>query len=470
MTNTYVAAGVAATGNNASVAPALPAGVAAGDLLLAVASIRNSGTGTVNVPAGWSQVAVFGNLAVLGRWYGAGVTAPTITFTGGVANADTIARVVAFRGVSPDALAQSVSATLLNGSAQNIPFPALDVPEDAYALLMALWKQDDATSLTTPAGWTAIGLTNSTAGDDALQALFYEIQTTETDIISGSSTVTGGASAISRGLLLALKRAASIALNVQDVFPPRVQVVLTGLTIGDSVAVYRQVANVRTLVRGSSVAAVTDTAYVIVDAELPFGVPVTYVAVVDGTAEYTAGPATYDLPGGKAVLTDAITGAAAEVIVQAFGDQTTTRDSARMRAGGRNVVVTGPAGQPEGSYVLYTEAWSAFQNLEALLLSATEATVQIRNPGVSALSGQPYEGVDAYLVVDSWSVARFSQDGSDPRRMTTIQFAETDGWATALQAQGFTLQDLADFYGTGTLADLGGDYATFLDLAQGDFS
>lgn len=470
MTITYVGAGAASTGNNAGVTPVLPGSIVDGDLLLAVASIRNSGTGTVVVPSGWSQVTASGNVAILGRFYSAGVTAPAITFSGGVANADTIARVAAFRGVSPDALAQSVSTSQLNGSAQNISYPALDVPEDAYALLMALWKQDDASSLTTPAGWTAISLTSTTTGDDAMQALFYQIQTTESDITTGSSTVTGGAAAISRGLILALKPAAAIALNVQNAFPPRVQAVLTGLTIGDSVALYREVAGVRTLVRGSTTAAVTDTAYVVIDAELPFGVPVTYVAVVDGTAEYTSAAATYDLPGGKAVLSDAITGAAAEVVVQAFGEKTIARSSARMRVAGKNIVVTGPAGQPEGTYVLYTEVWSAFENLLALLAAATEATVQLRQPGISTISGQPYEGIDAYLVVDQWTEAHWSQDGSDPRRLTTIQYAETDGWASTLEARGFTYQDLEDAYAGATYGDLSGDYATYLDLAQADLS
>lgn len=470
MTAAYVAAGVAATGNNAGVAPALPAGVVAGDLLLAVASIRNSGTGTVAGATDWLQVAASGNLAVLGRWYASGVTAPSITFTGGVANADTIARVVAYRGISPDALTASVSAVQLNGSAQNIAFPALDVPGAAYALLMALWKQDDQTSLTTPAGWTAIGLTSTTTGDDASQALFYQIQTTETDISSGSSTVTGGASAISRALLLALKPAAAIALNEQDVYPPRVQIVVTGLTIGDSLAIYRLVAGQRTLVRGATSDAVTDTAFVIVDAELPFGTPVTYVAVVEGTAEYTAGPTTYTLPGGKVALTDAVTGAAAEVVAQAIGDKSYSRNAARLVAGGRNIVVSGPTPPPEGSYVLYTETWSAHQNLLTVLENATQGIVQMRNPGVSLLSGEPYEGVDAYLAVDAWSVSRFSADGSDPRRLTTIQYAETDGWSSSFTNAGFTYQQMNDFYASGTYSAVATDFDTYLDLAQGDFS
>lgn len=470
MTITYVGAGAASTGNNAGLTPALPSGLADGDLLLAVASIRNSGTGTVAGATGWSPVAASGNLAVLGRFYNGSVTAPVITFSGGVANADTIARVVAVRGVAPDALSQSVWADLLNSSAQNIAFPALDVPGDGYGLLMALWKQDDATSLTTPAGWTAVGLTSTTTGDDASQALFYQIQTTETDISSGSSTVTGGASAISRGLLLALKPAAAITTNLQDVYPPRVQVVVTGLTVGDSLAVYRVVAGQRTLVRASVVDAVADTAFVVVDAELPFGVPVSYVAVAAGTGEYTTSSATYDLPGGKVALSDAITGQAAEVVILNIGDQSYARDSARMRVAGRNVVVTGPAGQAEGSYDLYTETTSAHQNLLELLANATEATAQIRQPGISLVSGDPYDGVDAYLAVDAWSVKRFSQDGSDPRRITTIQFAQTDGWAPNLAARGFTYEQMVDFYVGQTYADLAGDYATYLDLAQADFS
>jgi hypothetical protein len=463
VTITYVAAGAAGTGSNASITPAVPAGVTAGDLLLVVASIRNSGTGTVNTPAGWTAVASFGNLTVLGRFYGAGVTAPVVTFAGGVANADTIARMVAFRGVAPDALSQSAAATVLNGSAQNIAYPALDVPGAAYALLMALWKQDDQTSLTTPAGWTAVGLTSTTTGDDASQALFYQIQTTETDISSGSSTVTGGAAAISRGLILALKPAAAVVTHEQDVWPPRVQVVLTGLTIGDSVTVYRVVAGQRTAVRGA-VPAADDTALVLIDAELPFGVPVNYVAVV-GAAEYETSTVTYALPGGKVALTDAISGTSAEVLIGAAGDFTNGRDSARMRVGGRNVVVSDPAGQDEGSYEVVTETTTAYQDLIGLLETATEAVVQVRQPG-------GYDGVDAYLAVDGWTTRRFNQDGLEPKRLVTIEFATVDGWAPDLVARSFTYAQVMAAYvaPNGAYQDIMGDYATYLDAAQGDFS
>lgn len=463
MTITYVGAGASSTGNNASLSPALPAGLADGDLLLAVASIRNSGTGTVAGATGWSTVASSGNVSILGRFYNASVAAPTITFTGGVANADTIARVSAFRNVSPDALTQSTAAAVLNGSAQNITYPALDVPAPAHAVLMALWKQDDATSLTTPAGWTTIGSTSTTTGDDALQALYYQIQTVEADIVSAAVTVTGGAAAISRGLLLALKPAAAISVTAQDTWPPRNQVAVTGLSIGDSVTIYRVVAGERTELRGA-IADATDTAVVILDAELPFGVPVSYVAVVQGAAEYASAAVTYELTGGKVALTDAITGAAAEVVIGAEGDRTNGRDSARMRVAGRNVVVSGPAAQDEGSYELFVSTTSSYDNLIDLLRNATDGIVQIRQPG-------GYDGIDAYLAVDAWTTRRWLHDGTKEARLVTIEFAEVDGWALTLSARGFTLADLAAAYPPpNTLQDLGADYTTFLALAQADLS
>jgi hypothetical protein len=463
MTITYVGAGAAATANNASVSPALPAGLAADDLLLAVASIRNSGVGTVAGAAGWSVVTSSGNVAILGRFYNASVTAPTITFIGGVANADTIGRILAFRGVSPDALTQSTAAATLNASAQNITYPALDVPAAAHAVLMALWKQDDATSLTTPAGWTPVGMTSTTTGDDALQATFYQIQTTEADVASAAVTVTGGVAAISRGLLVALKPAASISVTPQDTWPPRNQVAVTGLTIGDSVTVYRVVAGVRTELRGA-VDAVDETAMVVLDAELPFGVPVSYVAVVQGAAEYTSAAVTYELTGGKIALTDAITGAAAEVVIGAEGDRTNGRQSARLKVAGRNVVVNGPAGQDQGSYELFVATTSSYDNLMSLLATATDGVVQIRGPG-------GYDGIDGYLAVDAWTTRRWLQDGRKEARLVTIEWAEVDPWALTLVARGFTLADLAAAYPPpATLQDLGAAYGTFLDLAQADLS
>jgi hypothetical protein len=213
---TYVAAGAAATGNNTSITPAFPAGLVAGDLLVTLASIRNSGTGTVNTPTGWTVLATSGNVALLGRRYVAGDVAQLITFTGGAANADTLAQTIALRRA---ALPPVTVAAVLNGSGQNIAYPAAAVTVDGAVILRAGWKQDDWTSVATLAGATEIGEPISTAGSDAGQVWDYLIQTVRSDIGAGSFTVTGGAGAISRGLTVVLQHAAYLQQQTANITP-----------------------------------------------------------------------------------------------------------------------------------------------------------------------------------------------------------------------------------------------------------
>lgn len=260
---------------------------------------------------------------------------------------------------------------------------------------------------------------------------------------------------------------ASIVAIKQDVYPPRVLVTIQGLTIGNSVSVYRVVAGQRTPVRAARLASANDTSYLVVDAELPFGVPVGYVAVVNNSAEVATSTPTYVLPGGKVALSDAVTGLSAEVVLLAAGDRVYDRESVRFRVGSRNVVVSGPWGQFEGTYDIFVESTSQLDNLMALLANATESVVQIRQPG-------GYDGVDAYVAVDRVNERRFSQDGSDERRVVTIQFAETEPWPDELSSRGYTLQDIYNHYGpTGTLNDISNDYPfpqRLLEVAVGDFS
>ena len=198
----FVAAGTTATGNNASVAPGNPAGLQVGDLKVIAAAIRNSGTGFPLAPNGWSQIGLFGNLGIFGRYHETGDAAPTVAFSGGVANADTIAQVAAFRGVSLRVF--SDSQYQLNASAQNIAYPSCATLGPNTLVLYIGWKQDDWTSVATIASATEIGEPSSTAGDDAGLVWDYRIQTTPANIGSGSFTVTGGASAISRGAVIVL--------------------------------------------------------------------------------------------------------------------------------------------------------------------------------------------------------------------------------------------------------------------------
>lgn len=211
-TPAFIAAGTVAHANNASVTPGLPAGITpdVGQLLLIWCAIRNSGTGTPNTPTGWTKLVDCSNAALFGKYYVTGDTAPAISFTGGVANADTSARMFAFSGLSYEIDGGKYSAavagaqTQLNSSAQNIAYPALTVRRNNCVVLFLGWKQDDWTSVAT-VGDAEIIDNATTTGDDQGIVADYDIQTTATDIAAGSFTVTGGASAISRAAVVAFR-------------------------------------------------------------------------------------------------------------------------------------------------------------------------------------------------------------------------------------------------------------------------
>lgn len=255
---------------------------------------------------------------------------------------------------------------------------------------------------------------------------------------------------------------ASMIVTPQDVWPGRVLITVTGLTVGQYFTVYRVVGAEKTPLRGADLTQATDTSMLVTDAELPFGTPYRYRLEVDGGSVLTGPVENYELVGGKVALTDAITGQAAEVVVTAWPSLTRERQSSRFVVNGRNVVVSGPLTAAQSDLELFTETASARDNLLSLLANATAGTVQIRSPG-------GYTGVDAYLAVLSVEEKRYSQDGTDDRRLWGLSVVETDPWAPGYRARGTTLQDIADAYTGLTLADLDADFATLLDLAQEDF-
>ncbi|UUV34375.1 hypothetical protein NQK81_13270 [Amycolatopsis roodepoortensis] len=198
----FVGAGAAVTGNNTSLVPPQPAGVQPDDVKLIFASIRNSGAGAVGSVPGWGLLFQSGNIAVLVKPHEVGDVSPTVPFVGGVAGADTIAQMVVFRGVSPRAFPQN--AGQLNAAAQNIAYPGAAISDRNAVVLYLGWKQDDWTSVATLGGATEIGEPVSTAGDDSGLVWDYTIQTVPANVPAGSFTVTGGASAISRGGVIVL--------------------------------------------------------------------------------------------------------------------------------------------------------------------------------------------------------------------------------------------------------------------------
>jgi hypothetical protein len=216
---TYVAAGSGTSNANAggvsTLTPALPAGLVVGDLLILVTSIRNTG-GAAVVPTGWTDMASVANLAVMGRRYESGDAAPLVSYTGGVANATLLGVIIALRNAE---LTPVTSDSQANASAQNVAYPALTMPADNLAVLAVGWKQDDWTGAATLAGFTEAVDMWDTVGDDAAQAVDYVIQTTAADITAGSFTITGGASAVSRGTVLALEQAGYLNSQTDSITP-----------------------------------------------------------------------------------------------------------------------------------------------------------------------------------------------------------------------------------------------------------
>lgn len=233
----------------------------------------------------------------------------------------------------------------------------------------------------------------------------------------------------------------------------------------DIIAVGRTVAGVRTWVRGAGQQTATDISFLAWDAELPFGVAITWCAEVNYVEVAWSGPTTYTLPGGNAALSDAITAQSAEVQIADMGERTHDRASSVFRVGGRTVVVSGDRGQYKTQISLLTETDAERDTLAALLSSATDGILQLRQSGT-------FSGIDGYLAALSDTEARVSQDGTDQRRMWTLQVAEVEGWAPELPTLGFTFADFDTAYGglTFTNFDTAFTGLTFLDFDVTDWS
>jgi hypothetical protein len=255
------------------------------------------------------------------------------------------------------------------------------------------------------------------------------------------------------------------ATEITSVYPSRLTLSVTGLTAGDVVSVYRYLAGVRTAVRGALYVTVDDTAFVAVDAELPFGTSIYYAAEVNYSEVAWTSSTAYTLAGGKVAISDAITGQSAEVVISAWPDKQHDRQLSVMRVGGRSVVVAGERGQFTGQIDVVTETDTARQNLDDLLSSATSGILQIRQPG-------GYGGIDAYVAVLSDTESRWSQDGTDTRRIWTLTVAQTQAWASELAAHTFTFGDFDDAYTGLTFGDFAADFSgsTFLDFDLTDWS
>ena len=176
---TRVAAGTAATGNNAtSLSPGLPTSWATGDLHLCQFQSFGGGVNSrvPSLPAGWTLIASFQNgTARHALWYRVaqvGDAAPTVTLTGvGVTGDTQLACIHGFRPSAGVALRVAGVATT-NATADNIGPIAGITATLGDLLIVSAGKTNDFNGAASATGYTLSAMTESTGGNDAGMALF----------------------------------------------------------------------------------------------------------------------------------------------------------------------------------------------------------------------------------------------------------------------------------------------------------
>jgi hypothetical protein len=195
-------AGAVVHGDNSSLVPPLPAGLAEGDALFVLAAIRST-SATPSGPAGYTAVADSSNVRLFGKYASSTESAPTVNFTGGVAGDSTSAVCFKSTGCS---IRRDTFAEQGNSSAQNIGYPFLAYRRANVLQLIVGWKQDDWTSVADLGGsFTELIDSSTILGNDQGLVVAYAVRSFTGSDAAGSFVVTGGAAAVSRGFQVALR-------------------------------------------------------------------------------------------------------------------------------------------------------------------------------------------------------------------------------------------------------------------------
>jgi hypothetical protein len=208
---TFNASGTASNGNNASsLTPGLPAGWAAGDLHILVfsnyggtdarAPQKPDGWNSIGGDNGWNNADRAGSCcAVYWRLAQAGDGAPTLTLSGTGVSGDTqLSRIHGFRPAYKPGLINVTGSTSTNASADNVgAISGIDPDVGDLALIVAA-KTNDWNGTATLASWTLATQNESTTGNDAGNALLYQLASD--GAATGNLTVADNGGTASNGL------------------------------------------------------------------------------------------------------------------------------------------------------------------------------------------------------------------------------------------------------------------------------
>jgi len=289
-------------------------------------------------------------------------------------------------------------------------------------------------------------------------------------VSSGAATVAptmaatlGSASIGIAGVVRVREASSALAAAAQSVFPPRNLISATGLTGDDivTISLLRQSGSDLEPVRAASSIDVTGQAsFLRVDAEQPFGVSVTYSAVLTDVngVQWSITSAGITSTVASDVVSDAIRGVGAAVKIETPLEFKRDRDATSFNVNGRIIVQGRPRSSPSATFTVRTETDDAGDALNELLDNATEGVVLIRKQvSLTRLDG-PWALLD-----DTESPTWY-----DSYRWFALNVVKADSWPDAMEAAGFTLQDIADNYST--LSDIAAAFpTTLLTIAQFDF-
>jgi len=208
----------------------------------------------------------------------------------------------------------------------------------------------------------------------------------------------------------------------------------------------------RPLVAASS-AVVRDREYPI---SRPFLYVLRYVDAVDGQVTLYSNwiePAERELPR----ISNPITGEGVDATIVQWPDLTSDSRASVFDVDGRPepYVITAPMSSPTSQMVLRTLDATSWRTLYALLRRGQVIQVRASVPFVD----------DAYVLPSRYVMSRMTNRAADTRRIHTLDVTQTGQPSPNIVASGTTLQDLADAYPGGTLADIAADFDFLYEIA-----
>ena len=265
------------------------------------------------------------------------------------------------------------------------------------------------------------------------------------------------------GVVRVREASSDVNATAQSVFPPRNLVAATGLTGDDIITatLYRQVGTDLFAVRAASGVDVTGQASLLrVDAEQPLGVSLNYAAQLTDLygQQWTVSSGPFTSTVDADVVSDAIRGIGAAVKIESPLEWKRDRDSTQFNINGRIVVVGKPRSARSGTLTVRTETDDDGDDLNDVLDNATEGVLLVRKQvSLTRLDG-------TYALLDDTE----SPNWYDEFRWFQLNVVKSDDWPDAMEAAGFSLQDIANNFSI--LSDISAFFTgSLLDIALFDF-